>query len=157
VDGLYTANYRIKNYCKNVSEEKFDAFSKLQNAVYAEQFYGNFLAHFLLFKKEENQLKIPDLNSEDLKQVIPYVSPYYGHARDGERYLIGLKHHFLGLNEGIELEDLSLPGKYARIFTFIDNRKNLVRLHRRVLPMSWDEFMTVIKTFYDENLIYLHR
>ena len=157
VDGLYTANYRIKNYCKNVSEDVFESLSKLENLFYSEQFYGEFIAHFLLFKKKENDLKIPDFSTEDLKKVVPYISPFYGYAKVEGRHLIGLKHRFLNLNEGIKLEDLSLPEKYAKIYTIIDNKKNLQRLHRRVLPMSWDEFMMVIKTFYDENLIYFHR
>jgi len=157
VDGLYHANYRIKNYCKNVPEEQFESLSILKNAVYSEQFYRNFLAHFLLFKRKENDLQMPDLNSDNVKKIIPFISPFYGYAKKDGRHLLGLKHQFLNLNEGIELEDLSLPEKYAKIFFLIDAKKNLERIHRRVLPMPWDEFLMVIKAMVDQDLIYLHR
>ena len=157
VDGVYHANYRIKNYCKNVPEEQFESLSILKNAVYSEQFYRNFLAHFLLFKHKENDLQMPDLNADNIKKTIPFISPFYGSAKRDDRYLLGLKHQFLNLNEGIELEDLSLPEKYAKIFFLIDAKKNLERIHRRVLPMPWEEFLMVIKAMVDQDIIYLHR
>lgn len=157
--GLHPANYDPASYFSKKEENRqwFQKYSVIEKAFFSEQIAGSMLRHALLYTHQEYSPKFVDIRDESAFQSwIPFQSPFFGAAKKEERFLLGLVHHFLALEKGIEFEDLSLPERYFQIFWSVDGHRNFEQIYRRFLPMSWDEFREVMIALYDAQLIHLH-
>jgi hypothetical protein len=100
---------------------------------------------------------MPTVYDPQASKYIPHLSPYAVFSQQDDRIIVSLTQQHLMLEEGIELEDLSLPNELLKILQVIDGKINCEQIHRRFLPMHWDRFWTLIKACWEEEIIYLHR
>ncbi|HPE68992.1 MAG TPA: class I SAM-dependent methyltransferase [Thermotogota bacterium] len=157
LSGIHPKNYDPSSY---LPDDKYDALlsglSPLQRGFLSEQLHARFLRHAMVFSKQPLSLPKWELGSPECASWIPFQTPFAGAARKDDRILLGLVHGRLALQEGVEFEDLSLPEKYFQVFQTIDGKKTLEQVHRRFLPMSWEDFRAFVQLLLESELIYLH-
>ena len=155
--GLHPRIYEPARYLPTVYEELFAGLSPVDKAYLSEQFNGRILRHSLLYSHKTYDKIMPSFYDPKASKYIPHLSPYVGGGQAEERRTAGLKHQFLALEKEMEFQDLSLPLELFQVLRAVDNKKNCEQLHRRFLPMPWEEFWELIQACWEEEIIYLHR
>lgn len=151
-------NYNIVNYLPD-NERKVAAAcedTRLRHAL-AELASGRMLRHSMVLAFPHRQAIMPGPDDNDIKNLVPWRSPFIAMRNEGDRVILSLNHAHLSLDERIILEDVSVPAKMLDIVKRFDTISSLQVVHRRFLPMSWDVFHHFITALWECELVYLHR
>lgn len=155
--GMHPVNYEPGRYIAEGTAlpEWINSLGMAERGRLAEKL-GSFERHYILCGKGPRK-DMPQLGELQTETLIPHLSPYATVFPTDDRYQVGLSQHYMMLQPGVEIEDLSLPAELLSVLQKIDGKASLEQLHRNFLPMPWERFLSVIEAAVEVEIVYLHR
>lgn len=138
-------------------QQRLQGTSLIEQAMLAEILAGGIRKHTILCVPLDDKRRMPTLDDEALRSLIPFRSPYAEIRRENGQVFFQVERWALPINDAVPMGEVCAPESMAAIYSAIDGKKTFEQLHRRFLPLPWDVFLHFMKLLAENGLLHLHR
>lgn len=134
--------------------EKVKNLSFIEKCHLAELVNGKLAKQMVICSHNGNYGNFLHLADGNSINYIPYLSPYLEVTRNKNKYLLRINQEKM-LELAYRPKEITITPSLYPFIESVNGQKTVAELHN-VLQIPWDEYWHVIRTLYDNKMLFLH-